>query len=261
MAISAQLETALSEKREFRFGEYISQGIDLFKKDPWSFMGYFFVIFLIAIFGVIVWIIPILGTIAHLVALFIIGQGGYLYAHKLANNQPVQFGDFFGGFKDWKTLARLSILVFGISLLCALPVYFYLFQRIGGMYAIEHPEALQRNLLAIGQEGYGLGYYLLQIPNYVISPIMMLSPLFVLFHGTTAREALHCSYTLAIKHIGWLILFNIVWGILIGLGILAFCIGMFAAASAYFCSIYTFFAEHTDLNKASEDNLLRHFTP
>ncbi|RMG58346.1 MAG: hypothetical protein D6722_23675 [Bacteroidetes bacterium] len=93
---------------EFKIGDYINRGFEIFRKDPGPFIGYGAVVF----FGMMILaFIPIVGALALLVLVMPLIAGFYHYANKVANDEPRTFRDFFAGFNQIGSLLGLMLLM------------------------------------------------------------------------------------------------------------------------------------------------------
>ena len=141
--IPPRYQTLIDQGYEFKIGDYINRGFEIFRKDPGPFIGYGAVMF----FGIILMaFIPILGALAMLVLVMPLTAGFYHYANKVANDEPRTFRDFFAGFNQIGSL-------FGLMLLMAVVLFFaFLALIVPGIYlAVGYSFALP--LVALGGMG------------------------------------------------------------------------------------------------------------
>jgi hypothetical protein len=106
----SRLEKALSEGYEFKMGEYIRKGFDIFKKEPWLLMGFLVVNVVISL--VSSGIISVLSAVVSVP----LSVGFYIFANNVSTGRNAQFGDFFGGFKSFVPL-MLNYLVQALIML------------------------------------------------------------------------------------------------------------------------------------------------
>lgn len=100
----------IAEDYDFKMGEYISQGFNLFQKDPWQFIGFLFIDMAINIEGSL---IPIIGSLAMIVIQPSLMVGFFIVGKKMIHNEPYEFKDFFKGF-DFLLHLFLGNLIRGI---------------------------------------------------------------------------------------------------------------------------------------------------
>lgn len=114
-ANESRLSNALAGNYEFKMGEYINKGFDIFKKDPGLFIG--FTIIYITISAVLAFI-PVVGTIANMAITAPLAAGFFIMADKVNKNESRSFGDFFKGFDSFLPLFLVGIVGGIITILC-----------------------------------------------------------------------------------------------------------------------------------------------
>lgn len=115
IANESRLSNALSGNYQFKMGEYINKGFDIFKKDPGLFIGFTIVYLVISSF---LGVIPILGTIASVAISAPLTAGYFIMAHKISRNESRSFGDFFKGFDNFLPLFLAAFVSGIIIVLC-----------------------------------------------------------------------------------------------------------------------------------------------
>jgi len=116
-------ENVIRDGYNFRLETYVSQGIQLFKKDIGNFVLFTLVFTAIS---VVINLIPFLGTIGGLIVNPPLAAGYFLVADKIRRGESYTFNNFFDGFKvHIGNLIVISLLtgVFTIigTILCILP--------------------------------------------------------------------------------------------------------------------------------------------
>lgn len=120
---------------EFRLGDYLNRGWELFMQDIGPYIGYAVVAIMSS---VILGFIPVLGTIANLFVQPALLAGFYLYTNKVAVGENRIFKDFFGGFDHIMQLF-LNSLVVGILVVIGM-----IFLIIPGIYlAVSYSLSVQ----------------------------------------------------------------------------------------------------------------------
>jgi uncharacterized membrane protein len=114
-ATESRLSNALAGNYQFKMGEYINKGFDIFKKDPGLFIGY--TIVYMAISGVLA-VIPVVGSIANMAISAPLAVGFYIMADKINKGESRSFGDFFKGFDSFLPLFLVGFIGGIITLLC-----------------------------------------------------------------------------------------------------------------------------------------------
>ncbi len=120
--VKNRIEELSTEGYDFPAASYLSQGWDIYKQQPFSFIGFLIIAFLITI---VVSLIPLVGTIANsLIFGPVLGVGYYIVANKIRVNRFEDFGDFFKGFNKVGPLA-LAALTMSVIILIALSPTIY----------------------------------------------------------------------------------------------------------------------------------------
>jgi uncharacterized membrane protein len=117
-----KVEGLIKNGYEFKMGEYISKGFDIFKKDIGGFIGFTLIYFLI---NLVLAFIPFLGSLASIAISAPLSVGYAIVARKISRGETHEFGDFFKGF-DYFGQLFLGGLVSGIFvvigiILCIIP--------------------------------------------------------------------------------------------------------------------------------------------
>ncbi len=119
-------EDVIRDGYVFRLETYISQAIQLFKKDIGNFVLFTLVFFAIS---AVINLIPVLGTIAGLIVNPPLAAGYYLVADKIRRGEAYTFNNFFDGFK--LHIGNLIVLSLISSILTAIG---FVFCIIPGIY-------------------------------------------------------------------------------------------------------------------------------
>ncbi|HHM21151.1 MAG TPA: hypothetical protein ENJ20_03915 [Bacteroidetes bacterium] len=253
----SKIEQIINEGYDFKFGDYISRGFDIVKKDWGAFLGFTLIFFLITI---VVSIIPFIGSFAY--NLFIgppLVVGYYIVAHNLWNGRTTKFSDFFKGF-DYIGQLALTALVQGlIILVCFIPFILALWKSgLVEWYveALSDPMAFRGNLPPTVE----WWHYLLLLPVFYFSIAYSWSYLFVAFYKMSFWDALESSRKLITRQWFLVFVFMIVAFFIMMAGVLALCIGILFTLPAFYCMIYAAFADVTRLNEESQsdDNIEQH---
>lgn len=221
---NAKIDSLIQNGYEFKMGEYISQGFEIFKKNPGIFiLG---TLMLLAISGSVSYVnystnskgISIINTLFQPV--FIVGF--YIIADKIRHNEPVQFGDYFKAF----TTTYGKIL--GTSLLSGLLVI--------------------------------LGLILLIIPGIYLSIGYSFAVLIVYFKNYSAWEAMEASRKLVGKQWFSFFVFFILIILINVLGIICLGVGLLVSLPVSILSLYAAFDDIVGVREvAAEPDLADHF--
>ncbi len=255
------IQNAIDNPKGFRLGDYAQQGLDIAKQNFGGFIGY--MILMPLILGIMQ--ITIIGIIPAILLSGAFTMGYFIVAHKIHTKQSYEFKDFFGGMDFWKQLALLTLLLGLLMSAAILPFLFYTYGGLdftGLMVATSpggNPEDAGR-IIAANMEGKSFFVMLLlELPIIIIGLGTMFSQFLVVFFNMTAMDSITASFKLAMKHLGWLLLFGIVVGFIVGLGAIACFIGMLFTAPIGICAQYAMMADLTGLNDNATDDTTRHF--
>ena len=111
-------EPLIQNGYDFRLGDYISRGWEIFNKGAGNFVG-FALITLVGLGSISM--IPFIGTAANLILSPFFAAGFYLVARKYSKGEQVEFGDFFGASNDLVQLilgSIISAVMIGIGFIC-----------------------------------------------------------------------------------------------------------------------------------------------
>lgn len=98
----------LEKGYDFRIGDYVSRGFEIFRQDAWPMIGFTLLLVLI---NVVLAVIPIIGSLASIAINPALGVGLIIYANRVANNQERSFNTFFEGFNHLGQLIIAGLLV------------------------------------------------------------------------------------------------------------------------------------------------------
>lgn len=249
-----RLEEIIEHGYEFHFGEYISRGFNIIGKSTGAFIGYTLVFFMIIMFTSM---IPVVGSLAMVVLSPALSVGFYIYAHRLENDMHPEFGDFFKGFDHVGQLVLTYIVMSIILLLSAAPM-----------------------LIAVSSSGFLQWYWelimdpqnadVLNFPDFPFWSLILLLPMiylsvaykwaypFVVFYNLSFWDAMEYSRRIVSKNWFMIFLFAIVAGIIGGLGVILFLIGVLYTVPAMICADYAAFADVTGLNLEEEGDISEH---
>ena len=211
------IENKISNGYDFKFGDYISKGFELFKKD----MGMFILAFVVIMFTS--WI-PFLGVC--------IQTNFFTICHKVENGEKGEISDLFN-FEKLGTLVVYYIILIACVLVILIPMFvpiILLGDSDGNSYDSDMQSAL------------GGGMIIGMLVMYVLLLLFMGFTYFAIplihFGDYKAIEALKTSYKLVKKQILMIFLFFIVVGMLASVGVIACYIGMIVSIPFSYCVMY-----------------------
>lgn len=254
VSIPSKIEQIINEGYEFHFGDYISSGFQIVNRNIGAFLGYTFVYILIAIgLG----IIPIVGQIASFVISPALAVGVYIGAHKIANDEPLQFADFFKGFEKLGTLFLTNILTVLILIAVAMPgIIAMVIAGAGSFNQYDGMDGMFANPLFWG------GFLLILLPVAYFGISYIFAPLFVWFYNMDGWPAMEASRKLVVRKWGTYLGFLFILGIIAMAGFVLFCVGILYTAPVIQAALYAAFADITRLNEEEqESDLIDHFVP
>jgi hypothetical protein len=258
-------------------GQAISQGFSYMGKSAGSYIGYFFIMVILAIIGGAVvgaiFNFVDLGVLAGNIADIIVdvtltpalGIGFAAYCHSKNREQFTEFGNFFDGFR--KNYAQLVVLNLVIQLifflLAALLIFSYVsqFQSFGQDLLLDPglADSVINEIASTFAENWWrfLIFFVLAIVIYIL---YSLSNFFVVLYGYNFWEAMEASRRLISKVFFTAFLFHIVAGLVFILGTaVTLIIGIIYFLPAYQLMLYSFFeqiADFDDLEPSLEDDLI-----
>ncbi|MFK7808590.1 MAG: BPSS1780 family membrane protein [Saprospiraceae bacterium] len=230
-----KLNDLIENGYDFDITKYISRGYRIFKEEMGLFVGYTVFFIVIAMFSSA---IPIVGSM--LFSLFLSPMllvGYYIMANKIDRREPVEFSDFFKGFDFFKPIVLIALVSMVISLLCFSPYFQSYLVLMGGQ-----PDA-------IANLEFSPAMLLCFIPILYFAISWMWAPMLVVFEDMPFWDAMEMSRRLITRNWISVFVFYVLCGILAGLGVIAFCIGMFFTIPIFYCAIYASYADVTQLSK------------
>jgi len=253
----AKIERIIAEGTNFRFGDYISRGFDIFQKDMGSFIG-FTAIFIVL--TMVIGFIPFIGTIANqLVVAPALTVGFYLFANQLDKGERPEFGTFFKGF-DFVGQLALGALVMGLIIGVSLVPIGIVFWKYGWsewyMELMQNPASppdFRPDLPPVWS-------FLLLLPAIFLAVAYAWTYHFIALYRLEFWDAMEASRKLLTKHWVAYFAFAIVTGLIASAGFILLCVGILATLPAYMCMTYAAFADVTKLheNPSDGDGIERH---
>lgn len=270
-----------NEGYEFKTNQYIQEGFAIYKKSPFSFIGFLLVTG--AIYITCGLIPTFIGSIIYSVALSpTLAVGNYIVSHKIMQRRHTEFSDFFKGFDFLTQLVLLNLATTFIFIILFTPSIIEIYKS--GLYDwyldfLNNPLEPPIDLPPVSEKT-SLIFLLNLIPVIYLSNAYSWASLFVVFHSMNFWDALESSRRVISKK--WLTVFMLFLTlfsfillaylpttvVMIASPMLgAFFMSLFVMAliclsPAFYCIIYVSFADVTDLheNKENED-ILNHFIP
>lgn len=280
MALPSNIQSAIDNGYEFRFGDYINQGFKIVQKNLGQFIVGALVIFVIIIgvsmvSGVIGTALAFMGGVAGIILNQVISQaasaavtgpftaGMYNVAQKTDLDRPSEFGDFFAGFNKWMPLFTTSIMAALVAFAAAIPGVYLMYQGGLDFTALQGPQAIEI-LEEVDWSNVSLGVLVALIPAVYFGVSYAFAPAITWFYGVSGWDALEASRKLVGRNFITVLGFVIVNGIILALGLILLCVGILFTFPVYNCSMYAAFADMVKLNSSpdnSMDEIIDHFSP
>ena len=241
----AKIDQIISEANDFRFGDYLSRGFEIFKKDIGGFIVFTLIFFVLSM---VIGLIPVVGSLAN--SLFVtpaLTAGIYLVARRLDLNEQNEFGNYFKGFDFTGQLALAALVVSLITVLSIVPFALVVWNP-------EYLEWYQDVLQNPGSpppsfpEMPPLWSFLLLLPAIFLSIVYSWTYMFIALHKLEFWPAMEASRKLLTKHFFIFLVFIIVFLVIFMGSLLVFCIGILAGIPLIMCMNYAAFADLTKLN-------------
>ncbi|MGE0561917.1 MAG: hypothetical protein AB7O47_08885 [Flavobacteriales bacterium] len=124
MNLNEKVQLLTSNGYEFKFGKYLSDGLDYFKTQAGYFIGFFVVsILMVMVAG----FIPVVGTFVSQILSATLLVGYFIAARKIKHGNSITFDDFFKGFSSIGQISIIQLILFGFSLILLMPLLVYAF--------------------------------------------------------------------------------------------------------------------------------------
>ena len=284
MAVPVNVQNAIDNGYEFRFGDYIGQGFQLVQKNLGIFIAGTLILLIIMLVGVKVFpmlLADIFGSggyqtfmIKNLATQVIFTPiltplmfGFYIAAHQAAKNKDVEISHFFAGTQKFVPLALVGMLTGILTLVASAPGYYLVFSSGLDLDLMSNQPTFfadSSSLEDLDLSGILLGYLVLFIPSAYITVSYLWAPLLVWFCDMRGWEAMEASRKLAGKNFLFLFGFLIVVMLIGFAGLILLCIGVLFTFPVAMSSLYHSFADAVGLNRTDEDGLnevIDHFAP
>lgn len=192
----AKIDQIINQGYEFKFGDYISRGFDILKKNLGGFI-LFTLLFLII--SMVVGLIPFIGFIAN--TFFItpaLTAGMFWVANKVWKGETTEFGDFFRGFDFVGQLAITAAIQLAIVLIAMVPFIMGVWDSgliQWYMEILNDPFAAQGSIPPIPASWT----FLLLAPVIYFGVAYSWAYMFVIFYKYSAWDALEASRKLITK--------------------------------------------------------------
>lgn len=244
--LTDHLEDVLQDGYDFRIGQYLSEGWDIYKSLFAEFLGFAVVMILITIFSSII-------PFASIFLSAPLTAGFYLVAHRLVTNNYEGFSNFFDGFKFFGPLVMQTLIILVISIAIMLPFMITLgLQQYSYLAFIEEINPEDRTLILRMIKRFSLA----MIPIFFIVVCLIFAPFFVLFFKQDFWSGIVYSFKFVLKNWIMVFLFGVVLSLISMAGMFVLFIGLLFVMPLIYTAMYAAFADITrlyDINKPEVD--------
>lgn len=249
-----QYQQLIDRGYEFKMGQYMSEGWDLFKKGAGSYIG-FTVVF--AIIYVILMVIPFINLLGGFIITVLVA-GIYIYSNNLIRGRE-DFGNFFEGFKDFGQIFLFQLVLFLIFIPLLILLFSVAFpvgvlpEIISGDY---DPQWLSEEIAASFEQNFGLValiYFLFLFAMlYLYTSYSLVLPLIVI-SKLGFWDAMETSRKVVAKNFFGFLGLILILGIILSIGSVVTCgLGLLILLPYINCVI---FAAYEDIIQPQEDTL------
>lgn len=180
---------------------------------------------------------------------------GFAYYFRLqSRNEYREFSNFFGGFRggNWPSLVSVGISVtLAMVLAVAITVLPFFSDSIQVLVAeLEKIQGMDQEkaaefIIGLYNPDIGLAALVAALAALSVLNLFSMAPLFVVYRGYSAFQAIGASWKLVSKKYMAFLFFNILlWAVLIS-GLLMCCVGLLAALPIYYLSMAAAYEEIT----------------
>lgn len=225
---------------QFKLGDYISGGFDLWKSGYWGFFGFSLLFMLLSM---LVGMIPYVGQlVGQLILAPLLTAGAYMYCHHLQRDKNADFETFFSQFTGNAQIFVVYLIYTLILYLCFVP-----FLLVLGVDIMEVVGASGAEVIASQYEDLNWMAVPLILLPMVVTILLSYALHFVVFYKLSAVEAVTYSFKFCAKHFFPILGFLIVTFLIMASGILGIVIGILFTWHVIWPLSYESFRQFTNL--------------
>ncbi len=241
------IQQAIENGYEFKIGDYISRGFDIFKQNPGGYIGFAILFFIISL---IINMIPLLGFLIAIIVTPPLSVGIAISSHKQEGEGNMEFGNFFKGFDYIGQLIVAYIIMLVIYFVIALPLIIILGFSIFTSFASGDTDAILESYQAIAN--LGIWVVLFMAIFIYVGVSMRWTNYLIVFHKYDAVTAIKTSWQLVNKSWVWHFLFLLLCGLILIGGVIALLVGVVVAYPIIMAADYAGYADITGLNSNND---------
>lgn len=231
-------EKRLEEIKEYGYSvniiKYINDAFSIFGKNAGGFIGYFLLVFIMAILLSVISRIPYAGSLIQQILSTCLVVGFYLVANRISTNKIYSFSVFFSGFEFFVPLALKSLIVIAIIFSLFIPFILFgistSFQIIDIQYFIQTFQYFSSSLIFF--------LILIILLILIIMAFWIFANLNIVIAKQSAWKALEMSRKVTQKKIFSILLFGLSLLILNIFGAILLLIGLIVTIPISFIAIY-----------------------
>jgi uncharacterized membrane protein len=198
--------------------------------------------------------LPVVGDLSGMLVGPPLVAGFACYFRLQSRNEYREFSNFFGGFRggNWPSLVSVGISVtLSMVLAVAIVVVPFFFDSIQVVVTeLEKIQGMDQEkaaefIIGLYNPQIGLAALVAALAAVGILTLFSLAPLFVVYRGYSAFQAIGASWKLVSKKYVAFLLFNILLWTTVIFGLMMCCVGLLAALPVYYLSLAAAYEEIT----------------
>lgn len=224
---SRTLEDILVNGYSFNIEEVFGLGLKLFQERLWSSVAYATLLFIVfSILG----FIPFLGFLCGILLTPALQAGYFLVAHKVFNEESVEFEDFFGGFKEkFFTLCTKGLIIAGIIVILSFFTFVlsdYSLTSFGSIWYL------------LGHSGMKIMMLFLSLIFLSLFSLLLFSTIFLLFENLSPWESITTSAKFVLKNFSQMLGLSLALVVLNALGAVFALVGLLFTVPLSHCVLF-----------------------
>jgi uncharacterized membrane protein len=198
--------------------------------------------------------LPVVGDLSGMLVGPPLVAGFAFYVRLQSRNEYREFSHFFGGFRgsNWPSLVSqgISVTLTMALAVAAVVLPFFLEPIQVFLTEVEKIQTMDQQkagefVLGLFNPEIGWAALLAAITALAVLTLFCLAPLFIVYRGYSAFQAIGASWKLVSKKYPAFLLFNLLLWLMLIVGFLMCCIGLLAALPVYYLSLASAYEEIT----------------
>jgi Membrane domain of glycerophosphoryl diester phosphodiesterase len=245
--MSQKLQNHLANGYDFKIGDYLSRGMEIFKANMGGYIGYSVLYFLIAF---VCGVIPFVNMVSPFIITPCLAFGFHLVSNQISEKNKIpEFGTFFNGFSHLSKLAVITLITLLCIGVCFLPFLF----SVGFAFLsnLDNKSEMLSTIMSGPMPLLIIGFLAL----LYLSISWTFSSLIAVFHNKEAWSAMETSRKLVGKNWLMVLLFIIVIGLINLLGLLILGFGLLFTVPYGICCLYAAYEDIAGLDNNSQSQI------